>query len=566
MTATILLVTVVGNIWIYIQGTQALRLQSKLGVGPGVSRARTEEAVSSLFNHLDGWARTLTVSTAIGAAGLVFVGGLAVSIWRRTVMRRAFRALHHFEELQLQLENSKSTTQRLQTERAKYDQDLKQAYDEMDKRIEDRTAGLSRTCAALEKELNSRRQAEKALTFQAKELERSKDVLEMHVQARTQELQKLKSRYELILNSAGEGIYGLDLQGRTTFVNPAAAKLSGWNVEDMVGKPEREMFYGLSEAPAPNEEAIRKDQDGHHLGEQVFKRPDGSTFPVEYVRTPITENGRLFGAVVIFKDITERKRTEDALARKAAELSRSNAELEQFAYVASHDMQEPLRKIQAFGDRLRRKCEAVNLEEGRDHLDRMLGAAARMQTLINDLLTFSRVISTSQKFVPIDLSQITREVLGDLEVRIEQSKATVEVQDLPMIEADPTQMRQLLQNLVGNALKFAKPGEPPRVHISSAVRKVPFSGGDGQPELETCDLIIRDQGIGFEEKYVDKIFAVFQRLHGRSEYEGTGVGLAVCRRIADRHGGTISARSSPGQGATFIVTLPVKQTHKESTS
>jgi signal transduction histidine kinase len=194
---------------------------------------------------------------------------------------------------------------------------------------------------------------------------------------------------------------------------------------------------------------------------QLFYRKDGSSFPAEYVRTPIREKDKEVGAVVIFKDVTERKRAEETLSRKAAELARSNAELEQFAYVASHDLQEPLRKIQAFGDRLKTRCDAVNLQDGRDYLERMQSAAARMQTLINDLLTFSRVISASQPFVPVDLHGVVKGVLSDLEVRIEQKKATVEVGELPTIEADPLQFRQLLQNLIGNALKFQAPGRPP---------------------------------------------------------------------------------------------------------
>jgi light-regulated signal transduction histidine kinase (bacteriophytochrome) len=241
------------------------------------------------------------------------------------------------------------------------------------------------------------------------------------------------------------------------------------------------------------------------------------------------------GAVVMFKDITERRLAEDKLAHKAAELARSNAELEQFAFVASHDLQEPLRKIQAFGDRLKLKCEAVNLEEGRDYLERMQSASARMQTLIKDLLTFSRIIRASQPFTTVDLAIVTREVLGDLEHRIEKSKARVEVGTLPRIEADPTQMRQLLQGIF--------PNPPPTA----------------DPEDKLCVVMVEDNGIGFEEQYLEKIFAVFQRLHGRSEYEGTGVGLAVCRRITDRHGGIITATSKPGQGSTFVVILPMQQ-------
>jgi light-regulated signal transduction histidine kinase (bacteriophytochrome) len=191
----------------------------------------------------------------------------------------------------------------------------------------------------------------------------------------------------------------------------------------------------------------------------------------------------------------------------------------------------------------------------------MQSAAARMQTLINDLLTFSRVISTTQPFVPVELGQVTREVLTDLEVRIEQTKAKVEVGELCTIEADPLQMRQLLQNLIGNALKFQPPNAQPVVKISAQIiKRVLGSGGETEPADEICELKVEDNGIGFEEKYTDKIFAVFQRLHGRTDFEGTGVGLAVCRRITDRHGGSITAKSKLGEGATFIITLPVKHT------
>jgi PAS domain S-box-containing protein len=559
LTISILLLSMTGSIWTYLKGSQSLQTQARVPTGMGIARTTTEEAVSSLFSQLDSYFKELALSTGIGAVSMVFAMGLIFSLWRRVWMSRALQSIKKLEDLHDQLDHTRTDAQRHRLERARLEEQLRQTYEEMDKRVDERTANLARTCSSLEKELNSRKLAEKALTFQAKELERSKDVLEMHVQARTKELQKLKSRYELILNSAGEGIYGLDLQGKTTFVNPAAAKLTGWTIEEMIGKAEHEVFYGLPHPLAADEENVKKDENGNHLGEQVFQRKGGSEFPVEYVRTSITENDRLFGAVVIFKDITERKRTEDALARKAAELSRSNAELEQFAYVASHDMQEPLRKIQAFGDRLKSKCHETLPEDGRDYLERMLSAAARMQTLINDLLTFSRIISTSQPFVAVDLSQITREVLGDLEVRIEQTQAQIEVGELPTIEADPTQMRQLLQNLIGNALKFHAPNRPPCVQIKAQIQRVPFTGGDGDPEQTRCLLDIQDNGIGFEDRYVDKIFAVFQRLHGRSEYEGTGVGLAVCRRIIDRHGGTIVARGKPGEGACFTITLPVQQ-------
>jgi len=491
-----------------------------------------------------------TFSGVIGG-GSVFVFGLSFVFWYRACKRRIEDMLLYWEGDTRKLTDVGQTLQQSQVERHKLTEDLAKLKLEMDVRVQERTKDLNLACDKLRAELNERKQAEKALAQQAQELGRSKDVLELHVQARTQELQKLQKRNESILNSAGEGIYGLDLQGRTTFVNPAAAKMTGWKVDELIGKPESEVFCKAPDGLSPAQAT--------HPGEQVFFRRDGSTFPVEYVRSPIMEKDRLVGAVVMFKDITERKRTHDALARKAAELARSNAELEQFAYVASHDLQEPLRKIQAFGDRLKTKLDAAGMQEGREFLERMQSAAARMQRLINDLLTFSRVISKAgQPFQSVNLGQVTKEVLGDLELRIEQTKAHIDLGDLPTIQADPLQMRQLLQNLIGNALKFQPPNGKPQIQIHAQTLRKPYNGeAAGGSEQELCEITIKDNGIGFDEKYSEKIFAMFQRLHGRTEYEGTGVGLAVCRRIADRHGGTISGKGKPGEGATFTVTLPL---------
>jgi light-regulated signal transduction histidine kinase (bacteriophytochrome) len=247
--------------------------------------------------------------------------------------------------------------------------------------------------------------------------------------------------------------------------------------------------------------------------------------------------------------------------RYSQELARSNAELQQFASVASHDLQEPLRKIQAFGNRLKDKYGETLADQGRDYLDRMQNAAGRMQALIDDLLILSRITTKAQPFIPVNLTQVTQEVLSDLEVRIQQTGARVEVGELPTIHADPVQMRQLLQNLISNALKFHRDGEPQIVKIYSRQLVTPEGNQpiESSPVPELCQIIVEDNGIGFDEKYLDRIFNVFQRLHGRSEYEGTGMGLAICRKIAERHGGTITAKSTPGEGATFIVTLPLKQ-------
>lgn len=183
----------------------------------------------------------------------------------------------------------------------------------------------------------------------------------------------------------------------------------------------------------------------------------------------------------------------------------------------------------------------------------MRNAASRMQILINDLLTFSRVTTKALPFSQINLTVIAKEVVVDLETLVKATEGTIEIAELPLIEADPLQMRQLLQNLIGNALKFHRIGIPPRVRISAEVRV------DPQTDEEQCLLMVEDNGIGFDEKYLDRIFIVFQRLHGRGEYEGTGIGLAVVRKIVERHRGTITARSTVGNGSTFLVTLPIRQ-------
>jgi light-regulated signal transduction histidine kinase (bacteriophytochrome) len=270
-------------------------------------------------------------------------------------------------------------------------------------------------------------------------------------------------------------------------------------------------------------------------------------------------SGKVVGLVGIGRDITERKLAEDALRTSeeklrqfTSQLERSNRELQDFAYVASHDLQEPLRKIVVFGERLKEKSTETLAPESLDYLDRMQKAAGRMQILINDLLTFSRVTTKAHPFAPVNLAVTASEVVNDLEGRIELVKGRVEVGPLPVIDADALQMRQLLQNLIGNALKFRRPEEPPVVKVEAQIIPAPDIFGK-----QLCQLSISDNGIGFDEKYLDRIFNVFQRLHTRNEYEGTGMGLAIVRKIAVYHGGDVTAKSKPGQGASFILTLPV---------
>ena len=257
-------------------------------------------------------------------------------------------------------------------------------------------------------------------------------------------------------------------------------------------------------------------------------------------------------------EVAERVKTEEQLKGLTSELRRSNEELEQFAYVASHDLQEPLRKIQAFGDRLRTKYAASIEGGGKEYLDGIWSSATRMRQLIDDLLTFSRISVKPVTFRVVALNTLLEEVISDLDVRIRQTEATIEVGPLPMIAADPVQMRQLFQNLLSNAIKFHRRGVPPVVQIRQRIQDSEL-GSPTNSSLVTIDVI--DNGIGFDEKYLDRIFQMFQRLHGRDEYEGTGVGLAVCRKIVERHGGTITARTCPGEGAIFTVTLSARQTN-----
>jgi signal transduction histidine kinase len=252
--------------------------------------------------------------------------------------------------------------------------------------------------------------------------------------------------------------------------------------------------------------------------------------------------------LLAIEDITERRFTELRLAEQHSELQRSNAALDEFASVASHDLQEPLRKILTFGERLIATAAPMLEGDARRHLERMLGAADRMRTLIDDLLTYSQIATRGQSFVPTNLSWIAREVISDLETAIADEGARVEVGELPVLDADPLQMRQLLQNLLGNAIKYRRKEEPPVVQINGARH------GDRH-----WTITVADNGIGFNEQYAEKIFKMFERLHGRMEYAGSGIGLAICRKIVERHGGTIAAKGSPGQGATFTVTLPAAQ-------
>jgi PAS domain S-box-containing protein len=382
--------------------------------------------------------------------------------------------------------------------------------------------------------------------------------IELSDELRTQYL-----RFNAALNNMIQGLCMFDADQRLIVCNERYLQMYGFSPE--VVKPGiglREiMEYSVALGNYRREDAERA----------IAERPTTADKREQAVLHQRLDDGRVIavmhqpmahgGSVATYEDVTQAVRAEEALRGYARKLERSNRELQDFASIASHDLQEPLRKIEAFGDRLKAKCADDLGDAGRLYIDRMQDAARRMRSLINDLLTYSRVTTKARPFVPVDLGRIAKEVMSDLQVTIEQAGARIELGDLPVIEADPTQMRQLLQNLLSNALKFSRQGVPPVVRISGRLRAPESAdpiGVDAASSL--CEVTVADNGIGFKPDYARRIFGIFQRLHGRGVYPGTGIGLATCRKILERHGGAIAASSQPGAGATFVFTLPTEQT------
>jgi signal transduction histidine kinase len=258
--------------------------------------------------------------------------------------------------------------------------------------------------------------------------------------------------------------------------------------------------------------------------------------------------------LLAIEDVTERRLAERLLAVQRLELERSNTALNEFAFVASHDLQEPLRKIVSFGERLGTSAGPLLEGSARQYLDRMLDAATRMRALIGDLLAYSQIKTNAAAFAPTSLAAIVREVVADLETTISDTGGRIEVGTLPAIDADASQMRQLMQNLLSNALKFRRPDVAPVIRVGASISR------DG-----VCTISVTDNGIGFKQEHDEKIFRMFERLHTRTQFQGSGMGLAICRKIVERHGGSIAATSIVGQGTTFTVTLPVNQAEVEYT-
>jgi PAS domain S-box-containing protein len=362
---------------------------------------------------------------------------------------------------------------------------------------------------------------------------------------------ELRQRLAAIVESSDDAILSSDLDGTITSWNPGAERLYGWPAEQVEGRHLAVLAPpgGADAISAAVERVLRLRRSERY--EAVVSTRDGRRLEVSLTTSATKDpSGNVIGTSTIARDVTERKRAERELAVTAAalrvhtgELERSNAELAQFAYVASHDLSEPLRMISSYVQLLAKRYQGRLDDDADEFIAYAVDGANRMQALINDLLAYSRVGRGGLELAPVDCGEVVAKVLRNLEASLEESGAEVEVGELPVVDGDASQLGQLFQNLIANAVKFRRPGDKPHIVLAAA----PDEGG--------WRFSVTDNGIGIEPQYAERVFSMFQRLHGRDQYAGTGIGLSICRKIVELHGGHIWVEPAPAGGSRFLFTL-----------
>jgi len=356
-------------------------------------------------------------------------------------------------------------------------------------------------------------------------------------------LRASEERYRTLVETVPDVIFSLSADGSLTSLNPAFEKITGWSRAEWIGKSFHTILHPDDLARAADHLFNALSGKMSPIFELRVLCKSGRYITGEFIGAPHIKDGKVIEMIGFAREITDRKQAEEALKEKTEELARSNRELEQFAYVASHDLQEPLRTVTNFVQLLAQRYKGRFDSDADDFIDFAVGGAVRMWKLINDLLAYSRVGTRGHTFEPINCETILQGALDNLKVTIEESGAVVTHDSLPTVMADSLQLGQLFQNLVGNAIKF-RGDERPRIHLSAS------RNGGG------WTFSVRDNGIGIAPEFAERIFIIFQRLHGPQKYPGTGIGLAICKKIVERHGGRIWVESEPEKGATFYFTLP----------